>query len=52
MIQSLLKAFVGSKNEREVKKLYSVVDQINEYNDQYQQFSTFADSINQVIYIE
>ncbi len=39
MIQSTFKKIFGSKNEREIKKLYPLVDQINSLYEEYQNLS-------------
>ncbi|MBM3859180.1 MAG: preprotein translocase subunit SecA [Verrucomicrobia bacterium] len=39
MVSWLLKKIVGSKNQREVKRLWPVVDIINDFEKQYQSFS-------------
>ena len=39
MFQKLFKIFFGSKNDREIKKLDSVVDQINSFYEEYQKLS-------------
>ncbi|KAA3611284.1 MAG: preprotein translocase subunit SecA [Calditrichaeota bacterium] len=39
MIQTVIKSIFGSKNDREVKKLQSVVDEINTFYEEYQNLS-------------
>ena len=39
MVKWVLQKIMGSKNQREVKRLWPVVQQINEFEQQYQKLS-------------